>query len=648
MKINGHVRHARVALVSMPWVSTWMPSIQLAILRQCLETRALCDTYELYVDYAARISPRLYHSLSEAGGMTEEWVFAKDYFEQEGIPMPDGFLEQFPSFGLASREVERKVVMALPEVTADYLDDLVRTVQWGSYDVIAFSLSIYQTAASLALSRRIKVRYPHVKIVFGGNSCVGPAGQALLDISPYVNVVVQTEAELTFAALVDALVHGGDVSNISGVVCREASRQTTQKNLYIPHRITSRPNYDHFFSRFDLFNLPHRERIWIPFESSRGCWWGEKSQCTFCGLHEIMKYRARLADDVLAELDELHIRYGISRFFATDLIMPNEYYNDFLPKLVRYRRDYRFFYEIKPNLTWERVALLSHSGVKDVQPGLESLSTQVLKAMKKGQTACQVVQFLRWAAEFKIDPQWNIIVGTPGEDPCENSFAAKNARALFHLKPPRLIHFELDRFSPIFNTPENYGLSNLRPLSIYKYIFPVPDATLSNLVYRFEYDDEAWNGLPPWLSGNGDGLNYPAEYNNVIQEWHSAAARSSYFTATRRHNGLVLEDARFSIDARIIMMEPHEADLYEFLDTSRPRSSVCNAFKSGHEAAFQAFGGPEQVEKTLDDWHDSKLVFQEDGRIVALAVWSPAREVPIDMLSRNAFEPIHDKLIVLK
>ncbi len=70
MKINGHVRHARVALVSMPWVSTWMPSIQLAILRQCLETRALCDTYELYVDYAARISPRLYHSLSEAGGMS--------------------------------------------------------------------------------------------------------------------------------------------------------------------------------------------------------------------------------------------------------------------------------------------------------------------------------------------------------------------------------------------------------------------------------------------------------------------------------------------------------------------------------------------------------------------------------------------------
>lgn len=621
-----------VALVSMPWVSAWMPSIQLSILRQCLPTAARCDTYELFLDYAALISNPLYRNLSEAGGIVEEWVFAKDYFEAEGVPMPDGFLDEFPPLGIAERDTERRVVSALAEVSRDYLSRIETGIDWGAYDVIAFSLSIYQTAASLALARRIKRRYPNVKIVFGGNSCVGPAGPAILKMSPYVDVVVRGEAELVFAALVEAIHAGTDLSGLANVVYREGGviQTTPAGGLHPFRRAIGYPNFDAFFERFTACRITNPERIWLPFESSRGCWWGEKSQCSFCGLHEIMKYRARPADEVIAELDYLADRYGVPRFFATDLIMPNEYYRDFLPELVRSRRDYQFFYELKANVTWQQVALLSAAGVKDAQPGLESLSSSVLRTMRKGQTGAQVVQFLKWGSEFGIEMQWNIIIGTPKEDPKENDLAAEQVPTLYHIKPPRLIHFELDRHSPIFENPAEFGLSNLEPLYIYRFVFPIEDEILKDLVYRFEYDEDVWNGRPPWLSGKGEGYEYPSVYHNAVKRWEAAAARGATCTVKLTDGLAIITDTRFSEAEEIRTLNSAQTALYLFLDHVRNRTSAAQDFVQSHPHAGEGLGGVCGVEALIVEWHAARLMFVEDNRIVAVAVWNPPRDLPAD------------------
>lgn len=495
-------RVPQVALVSMPWTSAWMPSIQLAILRQCLAGTATCDTYELYLDYAALISGRLYSRLSEAGGIIEEWVFAKQFFEGEGYTMREGFLDEFPAFGIGSRDVERRTLVALSEVTNDYLERMSTEVDWSRYDVVGFTLSIYQTTASLALSRLIRQRHPDVKIVFGGNSCVGPAAPALLRISPYVDVVVRGEAEPVFASLVRRLANRQRIDDIGGIVFRSEDgtiRETPPNDLHQPQRAVSMPDFDAYFERFRTLDLCWPEHIWIPFESSRGCWWGEKSQCTFCGLHEIMQYRARRADDVLEELDFLYERYGVPRFFATDLIMPQEYYRDLLPKL--HGRGYEFFYELKANATRQMLGSLAKAGIKNVQPGLESLSSSVLKIMKKGQSGTHVVQFLKWAAEYGLDVEWNLLTGTPTEDPAENERAAANAPSLYHFQPPRVIQFELDRYSPIYDAPEEYGVTDVRPLYVYDYLYPVEPELRAALAYRFEYDDAMFVGRPPWLGG---------------------------------------------------------------------------------------------------------------------------------------------------
>lgn len=623
-----------VALVSMPWVSAWMPSIQLSILRQCLPEAARCDTYELYLDYAALISNPLYRKLSEAGGIVEEWVFAKDYFEGEGVPMPGGFLDEFPPLDIAERDIESRVVSTLAEVSRDYLAQLETEIDWGAYDVVAFSLSIYQTAASLALARRIKRRYPAVNIVFGGNSCVGPAGPAILKMSPYVDVIVRGEAELVFADLVEALHAGTNLSELANVVYREGSeiRTTAAGELHPFRRAIGYPNFDAFFERFAACRITNPERIWLPFESSRGCWWGEKSQCTFCGLHEIMKYRARPAGEVIAELDYLADRYDVPRFFATDLIMPNEYYRDFLPELVRSGRGYQFFYELKANVKWKHVALLSAAGVKDAQPGLESLSSSVLRTMRKGQTGAQVVQFLKWGSEFGVEMQWNIIIGTPKEDPKENELAAEQVPTLYHIKPPRLIHFELDRHSPIFVNPEDYGLSNLEPLYIYRFVFPMEDEILNDLVYRFEYDEDVWNGRPPWLSGEGESYEYPKVYHDAVKLWEAAAARGATFTVELVDGLATITDTRFSDSEEIRTLDDAQTTLYLYLDHVRNRTSAARDFVKLNPDIGERLGGVSGVEALIVNWQTARWIFVDDNRIVTVAVWDPPRELPADQL----------------
>lgn len=43
------------------------------------------------------------------------------------------------------------------------------------------------------------------------------------------------------------------------------------------------PNYDDYFRqiRDNNFNID----FWLNVESSRGCWWGWKNQCKFCGVN---------------------------------------------------------------------------------------------------------------------------------------------------------------------------------------------------------------------------------------------------------------------------------------------------------------------------------------------------------------------------
>jgi hypothetical protein len=81
---------------------------------------------------------------------------------------------------------------------------------------------------------------------------------------------------------------------------------------------------------------------------------------------------------VLAEIHELEDRYGVSDFEAVDNILDMGYHKTLLPEAGRRHGTRRIFYEIKANVSRAQVAALVDAGIMWVQPGIESLHSEVL------------------------------------------------------------------------------------------------------------------------------------------------------------------------------------------------------------------------------------------------------------------------------
>src|SRR6185503_18739577 len=112
------------------------------------------------------------------------------------------------------------------------------------------------------------------------------------------------------------------------------------------------PDYQDYFAQLSHFlpdsKLLAQNRIVIPYETSRGCWWGQKHHCTFCGLNPYgMASRVKSGDKALADLKQLRQRYGRRLIDMTDNIMPMEYFTTMLPAIIKDRVDLDIFYEEK-------------------------------------------------------------------------------------------------------------------------------------------------------------------------------------------------------------------------------------------------------------------------------------------------------------
>ncbi|MFF4010658.1 RiPP maturation radical SAM C-methyltransferase [Streptomyces sp. NPDC001717] len=607
----------RVALVSMPWMAPAMPSIQLATLDAALRQNGIaCDRHELFLDYAASIGIELYKIIGNTLPFIAEWIFSRQYFGPEMGDYLHGFRAAHPNSGMLSDGVEQEVLDVLGPVTERFLHNCLESIDWSQYRVIGFSLTISQVASSLALARLIKQRHPSVQIVFGGACCAGVMGEAILKISPYVDAVVHIEGEAIFPEIVRRVESGKSLEGLDGVSRREGAEVVANSgsttHLYRGRHERPYLNYDPYFSRLARLGLTDRIQVWIPFEGSRGCWWGEKVQCAFCGLHEIMKFRSWGPDDVLEELDHLYDRHGISRFFAVDLILPKEFYSTLLRSLADRGRDWMIFYEVKADMSRDEAEMLAASGIRWIQPGIESLDHDLLRLIRKGTWPTHNIQLLRWCEELGIKASWNLLTGIPGSTLPMYERMVSRMPLFFHLMAPRGCgEVQLHRFSPYFDDPESYGIRNCGPHPLYRSVFPIAERDLADLVYLHEFE--------PLTAGP------PSEAQDAVQAtvdaWLTANDRRAALDFFPNDDGsAVISDTRLSAEPTHYTLTDSEAALYLYLDTARVQRNLAEEFSRFDEACFRRIGGVEEIQKLLHRWIENGLVYVDRGRVLALAV----------------------------
>ncbi len=495
-----HVRRRRaafpVALVSMPFALPTRPSAQLGLLSSIAASHGFPVTQcSAFVDFAALVGTESYVQL--AGTMRPQigdWLFGREAFDED--PDPDLSLVAEVGtdalVGAAGRDLAWLLDIRSRHV-GDYLDALLAERDWSAFGVVGFTSTFQQNVASFALARRIKQQWPHVQIVFGGANFDGAMGPEWMRTMPFIDHAVTGEGDQPFPALLGALADGRRPTGIPGVLSRDGD-EVMAGPAPVPLEALDDlpvPDYAEYFERAQSVGLlgPGDEaRVEVPYESSRGCWWGEKATCTFCGLNgSTMRYRSKSPQRVQDELAALAQRHGSFMFFATDNILDLDYLDSVLAPLAAAQVGYWLFYEVKATLARPEMQRLYDAGVRALQPGIDSLSSHVLRLMRKGTRVTDNVNLLRWARYFGIDLYWNLLWGFPGETVDDYDDQAALIRRIPHLQPAGgRTRIDLDRFSPYFEAPEDHPVrGRRRPHVGYRYSYP-DHVDLDAAAYHFE------------------------------------------------------------------------------------------------------------------------------------------------------------------
>jgi ribosomal peptide maturation radical SAM protein 1 len=608
----------------MPFVSLERPSIQLGLLKAIgaraghrVETlHAALDLVRCLRD-VPEVGERaimVYERLAAHRYAVGDWLFAADAFGPEAptVPLDPELVGSLLSEDPDSTVDDTPLLARLrADVVPAYLDRLVESVDWRRYEVVGFTSTFQQNVASFALAQRLKAAHPGLRVLFGGANFDADMGRAWMEAMPFVDLAVRGEADLAFPQLLDVIAAGGDPAGVPGVLVRRGRDVVgTAPAAPVEHLDESPlPDYHEFFERTDALGL--KDEIaslvpLIPFESARGCWWGQVRHCTFCGLNgQTMRYRSKSPARVADELIALAIEYRNLRLEAVDNILDRGYLAKLLPAIAEAKLPLQLFYETKADLTREDLALFASAGLKQIQPGIESLDSHTLALMRKGTRAAWNVNVLRWARVSEVHVAWNILWGFPGERPEDVVTQTAVLRHLWHLQPPLGgSRVWMERFSPMFRERERFPIRWIRPHASYGAVYPAR-VDLSAAAYFFDYELEG--ALPD------DAYR---DLDREIERWRAAIIDAPDdgkpdLRVVDDGGRLLITDRRHRAEPADIALEGPEAAVHRAcMDAPRTVGQMAEAL--GIAEAL--------VEEIAADLADRGLLFPDRRLYVALAL----------------------------
>lgn len=612
------VPSVRVALVNMPFASARRPSIQCGLLKAVLAREGhAVDVLYLNLELAVELGEDRYKKIAElrTEQLLGEWLFSVAAFGARADE--DAYLAACPALddtcdqlGISFDELCHLRNETLPALT----DRWAAMIDWGAYTAAGFTSTFEQNTAALALARRIKQRHSGVVTIFGGANFDGEMGPEHLRAFPWIDYAVVGEGDVALPALVGRLARGESGAGLSGVVGRVdgAVVEGGQAPMVRDLDALPDPDYDDFFA--SLRRLGH-ERVLgdaqplLLFESARGCWWGAKHHCTFCGLNGSgMTFRSKSPGRVQQELRRLSGRYQIVNFEAVDNIIDMHYLEELCRPLSELRADYRIYYEVKANLTREQLRTMAHGGITVIQPGIESLSTHVLVLMRKGTTMLRNVRLLKWAYYYGINVAWNLLTGFPGETRGDYDQQTRLMPLLWHLPPPvGSGPIWLERFSPYFTDPA-FPVRDVRPWAVYRCIYPEERVNLDKIAYFFRY--------------TMDGVVPPEDLGALragIEEWkaHWDRPMRPVLVYQRAPDWIQVIDRRDPAKPAVYAFQGTEAAAYELCsETDHTAPRVVEQLM----AAYGIPADPAAIEASLRRFCDLGLMVAEDGHYLSLAL----------------------------
>ncbi len=339
---------ASIMLLSMSFGLPYMPSLGLSLLKSGLAMRGIAaDVRYLGLTFAQIIGYPLYQHIAQgSSGNLGEWLFFQALYGPPSASQTERFwqlayADRSPRGIAPSFEALQEQAAQIQVQACEFIDHYLHEIDWAQYRIVGFTSMFQQNFASLSLARRIKEMHPHVQILFGGPNVEGDMRAALMTCFPFIDFVFSGEADHHFPIFAEALLAGEPNLPLTGIISRDTPGGTVRWPASWGEPVNDMdtlpyPNHDDFYAQCNAV-FPELQ-LHINYETARGCWWGEKSHCIFCGLNGMgMAFRSKLPDRAIEEIRFLHQRYmspnQVVLMQPTDEILDLRYFNSMIPRL---------------------------------------------------------------------------------------------------------------------------------------------------------------------------------------------------------------------------------------------------------------------------------------------------------------------------
>jgi radical SAM superfamily enzyme YgiQ (UPF0313 family) len=221
------------------------------------------------------------------------------------------------------------------------------------------------------------------------------------------NMGIQGEGEAAFPALVDRIERQTDLSGIPGLYLR--GRGLQGKRTFI-NDLDSLP-----FSGTHKFLASQDRRLWLPFQTRRGC----PLNCSYCSTSTIegLAIRKRAPEAAVADLAHC-VEAGFRQIFFVDntFNLPPGYAKEICRKIIGRNLDISWRCILYPGKVDEKLAaLMAEAGCTEVSLGFESGCEQILRNMNKKFNLREVRRTAEMLARHGIRQLGFLMLGGPGE-----------------------------------------------------------------------------------------------------------------------------------------------------------------------------------------------------------------------------------------
>lgn len=610
------ITQVRIALINMPFASARRPSIQCGLLKAILNRAGYeADVFYFNLRLAAALGPELYSKLADNQWLSflGDWLFAAAAFG----PREDELLYLQTSGAAGHRALvglkDEELLELRNRVLPGLLDAWIEETDWNQYSAVGFTCTFDQNTASFAFARKLKERFPDLITVFGGANFDDESAVEYVSKLEWIDYIVVGEGDRALPSLVQHLARGESGVGISGVVGRSnGTVSASPAEMFSDLDSLPDPDFDHYFSTLLSLGQPSvlgSASPQLPFQAARGCWWGQKHHCAFCGLNgSAIAFRSRNPRLVYQELQRQSTRYRTLKFIATDNILDMKYIDTLFSWMRDSRHDYALFYETKANLTRPQVHTLVQGGAKAIQAGIESLNTHVLQLMNKGTTTLLNLRLLKWARYYGLHVAWNLLTGFPGESLEDYQAQIKLVPKITHLVPPNSVDgILLQKYSPYADRSSSCG-GELRPAAAYAFVYP-PGLQLREIALYYD-------GSPPLAPEVEIGLK---DLKDAVEKWRSLwkSKPRPVLVYQRAADWIRFEDRRDPEYPKTSWHSEPYAAAYECCSES---AQTVSATARRMEETLGKRPAHEEVARMLREMTDSGLMAEENGHFLSLAL----------------------------